>query len=435
MSEWIEKPLGALARLEIGGTPSRNVAAYWADSNDGGHPWVSIADLRAGRTLETSEFITDLGVKRSNVKLVKAGTVLMTFKLTIGEVAYAKCDLFTNEAIVAINPFEGQILPEFLFYTLPHGAKSAVAENAIKGSTLNKEKLRKIRISFPSDEKSQQSIVAVLSALDSQIEATEALISKQERVRAGLLQELFTRGVDEHGTLRPGRDEAPHLYRETELGWLPQRWRVLQLSCCSDSVIDGPFGSNLKSEHYVDEPGVRVVRLQNIQSGHYDESDEAFVSDKHAKYLSKHSVLPGDVLIASLGDDKFEAGRACCYPNSIGLAINKADCFRLRPKLDIAEPQFMMLLLNSDRAKRENNKLIQGVTRQRINLGNLKRLKVAIPDVCEQGIIINNFEIASRPLEGLSRDLSKYRMLRSGVMQDLLTGRVPVDALLESEPV
>ena len=60
--------------------------------------------------------------------------------------------------------------------------------------------------------------------MDVQIEATEALIAKQERLRAGLMQDLFTRGVDENGELRPPREEAPHLYHETEIGWLPKGW-------------------------------------------------------------------------------------------------------------------------------------------------------------------------------------------------------------------
>ena len=74
--------------------------------------------------------------------------------------------------------------------------------------------------------------------LDTQIEATEGLIAKQERVRAGLMQDLFTRGVDEHGQLRPPRDQAPHLYHQTELGWLPLGWeaRRTRMSTCIECL-------------------------------------------------------------------------------------------------------------------------------------------------------------------------------------------------------
>ena len=69
----------------------------------------------------------------------------------------------------------------------------------------------------------------MLQHLDTQIEVTEALIAKQERVRAGLMQDLFTRGISEHGQLRPPVEEAPHLYRQSELGWIPKDWKVSPL--------------------------------------------------------------------------------------------------------------------------------------------------------------------------------------------------------------
>jgi type I restriction enzyme S subunit len=85
-----------------------------------------------------------------------------------------------------------------------------------------------------------------LRAIDTQIEATRALIAKQERVRAGLMQDLFTRGVDEHGQLRPSPEEAPNLYHQTELGWLPKGWGTGSiLRYCTEyrqPILTGPFG-------------------------------------------------------------------------------------------------------------------------------------------------------------------------------------------------
>ena len=278
----------------------------------------------------------------------------------------------------------------------------------------------------------QKLIAVILRALDTQIEATEASIAKQERVRAGLMQDLFMRGVDAQSQLRPHRDKAPHLYHQTALGWLPLGWEALSVEHVTDSIIDGPFGSNLKSEHYVDEPGVRVIRLQNIQTGYYDNSDSAYVSDPHARFLAKFSVLPGDILIASLGDDRYQAGRACCYPHGLGPAINKADCFRVRTDKANVVAEFLMLTFNSDRMRPESVKLIQGVTRQRINVGNFKKLTVAIPNLPEQQAIVAAFKRASKPLARLNAALEELGRLKSGLMQDLLTGKVSVAPLLES---
>ncbi|MEE2794061.1 MAG: restriction endonuclease subunit S [Pseudomonadota bacterium] len=436
MSEWVESPLGQIADLAIGGTPARHETRFWAIDGDEGLPWVSIADLRAGRVFETSETITRAGAMNSNVKEVPSGTILMSFKLTIGEVAIAERNLYTNEAIVAVSPKSPDIDKRFLFHTLPTAAKASVAETAIKGATLNKKKLATIPIRHHPNVNAQAKVASVLDAIDSQIEATEALIAKQERLRAGLMRDLFTRGVDENDELRPARDEAPQLYHETELGWLPKGWAAKSVSDCVDSISDGPFGSNLKSEHYVTEPGVRVIRLQNIQTGFFDATDQAFVSDDHARYLARFEVRPNDVLIASLGDDRFEAGRACLYPDGLGPAINKADCFRARAAQDVVSPYFLMCALNSEHARKGKLRLVQGVTRQRINTGNYRALVLPIPDPRsnEQSQIVRLLQKAEVAQNEALDALLELRRLKSGLMQDLLTGMVSVEPLLEKEP-
>src|SRR5205807_710318 len=108
----------------------------------------------------------------------------------------------------------------------------------------------------------QHNIADILSTLDGTIEQTEALIAKYQQIKAGLMHDLFTRGLTADGRLRPTRTEAPHLYKQSPLGWIPEEWGFSTIAAVAESLIDGPFGSNLKSEHYVTEPGVRVVRLQ-----------------------------------------------------------------------------------------------------------------------------------------------------------------------------
>ena len=65
--------------------------------------------------------------------------------------------------------------------------------------------------------------------MDNLIEKTEALIAKYQAIKQGMMHDLFTRGVDEHGHLRPTHDEAPELYKQSELGWIPKEWEVSPL--------------------------------------------------------------------------------------------------------------------------------------------------------------------------------------------------------------
>ena len=253
----------------------------------------------------------------------------MTFKLTIGEVAIAGCDLFTNEAIVALTPKSQDIATDFLFHVLPGAAKSAITDAAIKGATLNKDKLAKITIRFPEDRASQASISRILRALDTQIEATEDLIAKQERVRAGLMQDLFTRGVDEHGRLRPPRDQAPHLYHQTELGWLPVGWEVDRITKCVNSASDatiGPFGSNLVATDYRNS-GVPVIFVRDVKPDRFLWKSDVFVDIAKANSLAAHSSQPGDIIATKMG---FPPCIACLHPENFPAAIITAAWRQLR---------------------------------------------------------------------------------------------------------
>ena len=198
------------------------------------------------------------------------------------------------------------------------------------------------------------------------------------------------------------------------------------LSHIAESLVDGPFGSNLKTEHYVVEPGVRVVRLQNIHEGRYNDDDRAFVSKSHADFLLRHTVNPGDVLVAALGEDSYPVGRACCYPDDLPPAINKADCYRLRCRTGVALNAFVMHFLNTSMARTQVRRFEQGVTRRRTNLGNFSRVVVSHPDIAEEERIVDLLSSASDRIKSTESVVAKLRQQKQGLMHDLLTGRVRV---------
>jgi type I restriction enzyme S subunit len=275
----------------------------------------------------------------------------------------------------------------------------------------------------------KQHIAQILDTLDIAIQQTEAFIAKLNAAQLGLLHDLLTRGIDANGELRTPQIDAPHLYQASPVGWIPIGWTYLTLKEAAESIIDGPFGSNLKTEHYVPDSGVRVVRLQNIQLGGYDDTDRAFISDKHAASLARNRVTAGDALIASLGDDSYPIGRSCLYPADLPDAVNKADCFRFRGK-STCRNAYVALFMNSLAARRQIRGYEQGVTMKRINLGNLKRVCVSLPRAAEQELIIDRAATAAAQIDANVRQLRKLRHQRLGLSDDLLTGRVRVSSLL-----
>ena len=149
-SSWMWVKLGDIAELVMGKTPSRNDTEYWGC----GYPWVSIADLVDGKSINcTKESISE----KANVDIFKKkispkGTLLMSFKLTIGKVSKLEMNSFHNEAIVSIFPFidTANIITDYLFKTLPYlTIFVSDTKEAVKGKTLNSTSLNNILIPLP----------------------------------------------------------------------------------------------------------------------------------------------------------------------------------------------------------------------------------------------------------------------------------------------
>jgi len=150
----VVKTLGEVCNFDIGGTPSRSVDEYY---NEGNNLWCSVRDLNGGYIYDTREKITDEGVKKSSVKLFSKGTILFSFKLSIGKTAIAGVPLYTNEAIAGILSKNSEILNnKYLYHYLTINDFTKYGTGILGNGSLNKTSLSEIKIPIPSLAKQQE---------------------------------------------------------------------------------------------------------------------------------------------------------------------------------------------------------------------------------------------------------------------------------------
>ncbi|KUG15328.1 type i restriction-modification system, specificity subunit s [hydrocarbon metagenome] len=185
--------------------------------------------------------------------------------------------------------------------------------------------------------------------------------------------------------------ESDILLNQESYPEIPESWCWIKMNKLAalekNAITDGPFGSNLKTEHY-SVSGPRVIRLQNIGDGFFIDI-KTHISESHFKSLIKHQIFPGDILIALLGEP---IPRSCIVPDDIGQAIVKADCIRFKPNSEVALAEFINYTINEPEIRSQTKESIHGVARPRLNLTQIKNFLLPLPPLSEQHEIVRRVE-------------------------------------------
>lgn len=319
----------------------------------GSAPYIEIGDINTA----TKEVNRKHKTSVAGAVMAPAKSILISkVRPTRGAIAFLDEPLVVSGGFSILVVDEKVCLPEFLYYQIAwnkdfHSYLGSRATGATYPTVKEKDILEYEIPTLPNTDE-QERIVKVFK---------EAEVLNQKRAEAD--QKMFT--------------VIPELFNNIfgDPFDNPYNWPKMKLRDVSDRFSDGPFGSNLKSSHYRDE-GVRVIRLQNIGVGHIKDVDKAYITQEHFEKLSRHRCVPGDVIVATLGDPNL---RAMILPDYIPEALNKADCVQIRPKKDIANPEFICWLMNMPGTLKLATSLISGQTRSRISMGRLAGLEVPIP--------------------------------------------------------
>ena len=254
---WQSVRLGDVAEVIGGSTPSRSKKEFW----DGNVSWVvpsELTNLRGRYLTVTNDSITDEGMKSSGLRLIPAGSVLLTSRATIGITAINANPVTTNQGFQNLVVKNGTDTL-WLYYSISSRRKEL--ERRAAGSTfleVSRDSVRSLPLLLPPLPE-QRAIAAVLDSIDEAIERTEAVIVATERLRDALLHDLLTRGVPGwHSEWK----EAPGI------GTIPASWDVVRLSSVCDSIRDGDW---IESR---DQSGsdYRLLQISNIGVGEFIET-------------------------------------------------------------------------------------------------------------------------------------------------------------------
>lgn len=211
-------------------------------------------------------------------------------------------------------------------------------------------------------------------------------------------------------------------YKKTEIGWIPEEWNVAKLEDTADktdrySIAGGPFGSDLKSEHYT-ESGVRIVQLQNMGDGAFLNDYHIFTSEDKADELRKCNIYPGEIIIAKMAEPLV---RACIIPKNDNRFLMCSDGIRLKVNHLKFNNNYVLYTINSKYFRKIAEANGTGTTRLRIGLKTLRTLPILSPPLPEQQKIASILTTVDDKISSIENQIQQTEQLKKGLMEKLLT--------------
>ena len=324
-----------------------------------------------------------------------------------------------QRSVSVIRPRE--ICAEYLYHFLrsesfQQSLKDSINASAQGGVYLGA--LAKCSVRYPKDDIEQAKIAEVLSTVDRAIAQTQALIAKQQRIKTGLMQDLLTRGIDEQGNLRT---EEIHAFKDSPLGRIPIEWESYKIIELSTKVTDGDHHTPNRSES-----GYFLLSARNVNDGFIDVADVDFVPmSEYKRMLHRCNPEPGDILISCSGT----VGRVCAVPEWLECVLVRSAAL-IKLKKQMISTRFAEWVMRSSIIQRQILMAQRQAAQPNLFQGEIEELQLPTPPIKEQRIIAEKLDAVQQQINDGQSSSDKLNSLKISLMQDLLTGKKPVTALL-----
>lgn len=396
----------------VGWTPPSGDEKYY----DGDYPWVTIADMTNGSVSETQSKITAKAVEERNASIVPAGSMLFSFKLSVGKVAFLEVPAYTNEAIAAFLVNEHVDLG-FWKYAAPEIVPMYGRKNIYGALLLNQDLIGSVRFYCPSLKEQKK----IAEFLDHETAKIDALITEQQRL-IELLREK-RQAVISHAVTKGLNPDTPMKDSGVEwLGEVPAHWDVLPIKRLTKiPITDGPH----ETPTWVDE-GVPFISAEAVSTGEIDFDKARFISEAdHHRYSKKYHPEKNDIFMVKSG-----------ATTGVTAIVRTDRDFNIWSPLAVIRcnesvvPEFVLYAMRS-RAFQESVTLSWSFgTQQNIGMGVIENLPLPVPAKDEQRAIVRHIKREASKWEELigesQRAIGFLNERRSALISAAVTGKIDV---------
>jgi len=389
-----------------GGTPSTSKKEYW----EGDIHWMRSAHITGKEVYSGEKFITKAGLINSATNLVPKDNLLIATRVSLGNVVINRVDMAISQDLTGIIIDKNKINENFLYYLLltkKNEILSIAQGTTIKG--ILRDDLKKFRIYVPPLVE-QLGIVVILGTVDECIRLTDEVIGRAEELKRGLMQRLLTRGI--------GHTE----YRQTPLGEIPKTWKIVRLK---DISIGGSQNGLYKSTDNGDP--INYVRMTELFKSDILTKEIEEKINVTKKEREKFSLKNGDLLFGRRSLKIEGAGKCVLVSGLYNDAIFESSIIRFSLNQEKAYPLFYLYWFLNDTGYRTIRKIVRIVTVSGVTGKDLERLKIPLPPIKEQIEISNIVQICDRKISDEKNRKKKLLLLKQGLMQVLLSGKVRVE--------
>ena len=405
--KWVK--VGNVGSWSSGATPSRTNPAYYG----GSIPWLKTGDLNDGFIQEVPEYITDLALEKTSLRLNPIGSVLMAmYGATTGKLGILEIPVTTNQACCACIPYAG-MNNKYLFYYLMSMRQSYIgmAEGGAQPN-ISKEKIVNSLIPLPPAGE-QRRIVAKIEELLPYVDRYAAAYEKLEQFNAKFSEDM-KKSILQYaiqGKLveqRPEEGTAEELYQqiqtekkrltkegkikkekplpeiaEDEIPFdIPESWKWVRFSEIMSTMSTGPFGSMLHKTDYI-EKGIPLVNPANMVNGKIVPSDKMMISEATRRRLSSYILHAGMIVLGRRG----EMGRCAVVTEKEDGWLCGTGSFFMEPSMSLYV-YYVVSLFSSPYVKFYLGGESVGTTMSNLNHTILSKMPIPLPPLAEQRRIV-----------------------------------------------